>query len=420
MKLILEETFAVENVIELNESSGEKNYVIKGTFSTPDKKNRNGRIYASKLWEDNVAKYQNELKGSTTNTLMEKEHPPRTSVDPWSAVAQIRKLEMREGVVYGEAVLLNIPETAVMRELIEKGIKIGVSSRGVGKMKGDIVEEFNLITYDIVSTPSDYNANLEGFNESMILEGVEIEVNEKGQYICTPEGCSLAESKHKEDSEETDDLKSDEKGTKDADEKNKDVTEQEHDGDCECDTCKQKRKQKMKDPQEQSECDKKAKKLAEAFEAYAKGGALTEDEIKFQELKEKFDTYMGVDESDETMDDTLEEGYSKDELIDALMNGKKKIKTGFGDKTAEGLTNMIMNNDDIVDELMNGKKKINTGFGAKTAEGIKSMVSQVKALKEDVVDEAIKVNTQAICDQAKKLSPANQAKVFAFVLSLQD
>lgn len=391
MKLILEETFAVENVIELNESSGEKNYVIKGTFSTPDKKNRNGRIYASKLWEDNVAKYQNELKGSTTNTLMEKEHPPRTSVDPWSAVAQIRKLEMREGVVYGEAVLLNIPETAVMRELIEKGIKIGVSSRGVGKMKGDIVEEFNLITYDIVSTPSDYNANLEGFNESMILEGVEIEVNEKGQYICTPEGCSLAESKHKEDSEETDDLKSDEKGTKDADEKNKDVTEQEHDGDCECDTCKQKRKQKMKDPQEQSECDKKAKKLAEAFEAYAKGGALTEDEIKFQELKEKFDTYMGVNESDETMDDTLEEADNKE---------LKKLSKALSKAT--GIA--VSSNDDKDWDL---------------AQKAYEELMKAKGTNESI-DEAIKVNTQAICDQAKKLSPANQAKVFAFVLSLQD
>ena len=192
MKLILEETFDVENVVEINESTNQKTYVIKGTFSTPGVKNRNGRIYGKKLWEDNVSKYQNEIKAHTVNTLMEKEHPARTAVNPWDAVAQIRKLEMRENLVYGEAELLNIPETATMRALIDKGIKIGVSSRGVGKMKGDIVEQFNLITYDIVSTPSDYNANLEGFNEAMILEGVDIEINEKGQYICTPEsGCGI-------------------------------------------------------------------------------------------------------------------------------------------------------------------------------------------------------------------------------------
>ncbi len=198
MQLILEETFDLENEIELNESTGDKTYVIKGTFSTPDMKNRNGRIYAKKLWEENVGKYQSEISGNTVNTLMEKEHPPRTSVDPWAAVAQIRKLEMREGLVYGEAELLNIQETEGMRALIDKGIKIGVSSRGVGSMKGDIVEKFNLITYDIVSTPSDYNANLQGFNESMILEGVEITENEKGQYICTPEGCTLQETEIEE------------------------------------------------------------------------------------------------------------------------------------------------------------------------------------------------------------------------------
>jgi len=192
MKLIIEENFDLDNLVELNESSGEKIYVLKGTFSTPDVKNRNGRIYSKSLWEENVERYQKEIQNKTVNTLCEKEHPPRTSVDPWSAVAQIRKLEMRNGVVYGEAELLNIPETLVMRSLIDRGIKIGVSSRGTGVMKGDIVEKFNLVTYDIVSAPSDYNANLQGFNESMILEGYDfIESNKKGQYICTPEGCNI-------------------------------------------------------------------------------------------------------------------------------------------------------------------------------------------------------------------------------------
>ncbi len=198
MQLILEETFNVTNEVILNEATGEKTYVIKGTFSTPDKKNRNGRVYATKLWEDNVASYQSEIANGTNNTLMEKEHPPRTAVDPWSAVAQIRMLEMRDGLVYGEAEVLNITETEGIRALIDRGVKIGVSSRGVGKMKGDIVEEFNLITYDIVATPSDYNANLQGFNESMILEGVEIESNGKGGWVCTPEGCTLSEAKTKQ------------------------------------------------------------------------------------------------------------------------------------------------------------------------------------------------------------------------------
>jgi len=201
MKLILEETFDLENVIELNESTNQKTYVIKGTFSTPDKKNRNGRIYAKKLWEDTVDLYQKEISGKTSNTLMEKEHPQRNTVDPWKAVAQIRKLEMREGMVYGEAELLNIPETMVMRALIDKGVKIGVSSRGVGKLVGEIVEEFHLTTYDIVSTPSDYNANLTGFNESMLFESVDYEVDAKGKWVCTPTGCTMVAESKKEEKE---------------------------------------------------------------------------------------------------------------------------------------------------------------------------------------------------------------------------
>jgi len=194
MKLMLDDNFELENIIELNESTNEKVYVIKGTFSTPGVKNRNGRIYPLSLWEDNVEQYQYELVNKTVNTLMEKEHPPRTNVDPWSAVAQIRLLEMRDGLVYGEAELLNIPETLVMRSLIDKGVKIGVSTRGVGKLgKDNLVEEYKLITVDIVSTPSDYNANLKGFNESMLLESFNFESDNKGGWICTPEGCTLSE-----------------------------------------------------------------------------------------------------------------------------------------------------------------------------------------------------------------------------------
>ena len=195
MKLILEESLDIETVVELNEATGEKTYIIKGIFSTPELKNRNGRIYPMRIWEENVARYQKEIENNTQNTLMEKEHPPRTEVDPEKAVARIRKLEIREGKVYGESVIFNKPETKDIRERIDAGQKIGVSSRGVGKLNGDIVEEFTLVTYDIVQNPSDWNANLDGFNESLILESVNIESDGHGGWICTPEGCTLAESK---------------------------------------------------------------------------------------------------------------------------------------------------------------------------------------------------------------------------------
>ena len=199
MKLWYDDNFnELDYSIEMNESTGSKNYIIKGVFSTPDAKNRNGRIYSRQLWETNVQSYQNEIRNNTDNTLMEAEHPPRSSVDKWKAVAKIRKLEMKpDGKVYGEAVILNnnFPESNQIKALIEAGVPIGVSSRGVGRLgKGGIVEDFKLITYDIVSSPSDYNALTQGFNESMILEDKDFKITEDGRVICDESGCRLEES----------------------------------------------------------------------------------------------------------------------------------------------------------------------------------------------------------------------------------
>lgn len=193
MKLMVDMSTQVDGAVELNESTGDKTYVIKGTFSSPGKKNRNGRVYPLNLWEDNVTRYQGEIKNNTINTLCELEHPPRSTVNPWEAVAKTRLLEMRDGLVYGEMEILNnnSKETNQIKALIEAGVKIGVSTRGVGRLgKGSIVEEYQLITTDIVSNPSDFGANLDGFTESMIIESQDYSI-EDGQVICTPEGCAL-------------------------------------------------------------------------------------------------------------------------------------------------------------------------------------------------------------------------------------
>lgn len=173
MKYIIDEALIVESAIEeeVNESSGkkEKNYYIQGIFSTPGQQNRNGRIYPMQIWEREVAKYQEHIKNNTMNTLGEWEHPSRVSVDPLEAVMKIVELKMDNGVVVGKAKILNngSHKTNQLKALIDEGYKIGVSSRGTGSIKGNIVENFSLTTYDAVSSPSDYNANLTGLCESL-------------------------------------------------------------------------------------------------------------------------------------------------------------------------------------------------------------------------------------------------------------
>lgn len=159
----------------INESTGkkEKTYKIRGIFSTIGEKNRNGRIYPRNLWENEIKSYQNEISSGSINTLMEYEHPARTEVDPMKAVAKITKLEIKDKYVMGEAVLLDNAQANQLKSLIDNGIKISVSSRGVGSVKDGIVDSFKLITYDIVSNPSDFNATMNGVCESYRLnEGI--------------------------------------------------------------------------------------------------------------------------------------------------------------------------------------------------------------------------------------------------------
>lgn len=149
-----------ETLNENNEK--QKKYKISGIFSTIGEKNRNGRTYPRQLWEQNVSKYQEVIKSGSINRLCEWQHPERGTVDPMEAVAAINKLEIVGNYVMGEATLLDNPKANQLKSLIDNGIKLSVSSRGSGTVKNGIVENFNLITYDLVDRPSDYNATMEG------------------------------------------------------------------------------------------------------------------------------------------------------------------------------------------------------------------------------------------------------------------
>lgn len=191
MKLMFEDDSSAQfEVVEsLNEAGNAvKKYHIKGIFSTIGEKNRNGRIYPFPLWEKEINNYQNYIKNGSINTLMEYEHPARTNVDQMQAVAKILELKISDDkkYVYGDAVLLDNEKANQIKSLIDNGIKISVSSRGVGSVKNGVVDSFKLITYDIVPNPSDFNATMNGMCEShMLTEGVieELEFDVDGDEI---------------------------------------------------------------------------------------------------------------------------------------------------------------------------------------------------------------------------------------------
>lgn len=165
--------FVVEESIDESTGKSSKKYKIKGIFSTIGERNRNGRVYPREIWESEVTKYQENFQTGSINTLMEWEHPARSEVDPMEAVAKITELKIKDKYVMGEAVLLDNPKANQIKSLIENGVKISVSSRGLGTVKNGVVENFKLVTYDVVSTPSDYNASMNGLVESFKLnEGI--------------------------------------------------------------------------------------------------------------------------------------------------------------------------------------------------------------------------------------------------------
>jgi len=207
MKLILEQAVPLDGycVEDINEASGykTKSYFVEGVFSTANVRNANKRIYPTNVWQKQVLEYQSVLKGSGLEKLGEWQHPPRTTVDPMKAVIKITELRMEGDFVYGKAKLLDNPEANRLKNLIDEGIKIGISSRGVGSVGRDgVVESFKLITYDLVDNPSNPGSYLNGISESLIVEnGVvqdfDYEVTESGEIekvtMCSESGCSIVD-----------------------------------------------------------------------------------------------------------------------------------------------------------------------------------------------------------------------------------
>lgn len=187
MEFLFEIAPNVLDVEKLTESeSNSKSFKVSGIFASIGLRNNNKRVYSREIWETEVANYQEVLKNGSPNSLMEYKHPPRTSVELMSAVAKITKLWIEGDFVYGEAIIcFDNPESVQIRQLIENGIKIGVSSRGVGSVdQHGNVTRFKLITFDIVPDPSDQNAIINSINESLeIVSSYDISINESGEIV---------------------------------------------------------------------------------------------------------------------------------------------------------------------------------------------------------------------------------------------
>jgi hypothetical protein len=159
MKLLTEYVnfeYSREQLAESREKNNGR-LIMSGILQKAGTLNQNGRVYPEDVLEREVRNYQKFI--TEGRALGELDHPDSSVVELKNVSHVVRSAHMDDGVVYGTIEVLETPNGKILQSLVESGIKIGISSRGVGSTQktGDHVTvqpDFQLICWDIVSEPS--------------------------------------------------------------------------------------------------------------------------------------------------------------------------------------------------------------------------------------------------------------------------
>ena len=204
MKLIKEISQDLNYLTEANEN-GKKGVYIEGIFMQADKQNKNGRMYPKSVMESALNDYQALIKEK--RSLGELGHPPNPQINLNNVSHLITNLKFEGSDIVGKAKILDTPMGKIAQNFIEEGVRLGVSSRGLGSLKekngvNEVQNDFHLATVDIVADPSAPEAFVQGIMESAewILEnGVwkSVEIERAQNFIKKTSKSDLAEAKLK-------------------------------------------------------------------------------------------------------------------------------------------------------------------------------------------------------------------------------
>ena len=165
---------------QINEAMKENNgkLVVKGVLQRAEAKNQNGRVYPRNILVRESKKYdENFVKQN--RALGELDHPDSSVVNLQNVSHNVKEMHFEGDNLVGTVEILTTPSGNILRELFKNGIKLGISSRGLGSVEvvresnGDTVskvgDDFELIAFDFVSNPSTHGAFLypEKMNESV-------------------------------------------------------------------------------------------------------------------------------------------------------------------------------------------------------------------------------------------------------------
>ena len=166
------------NLIKEQKSMG-KPMMMKGVLQKAETLNQNGRVYPKIILEREIRNYQKFIKEN--RALGELDHPDSSVVELKNSSHIIREAYMEGNIVYGTVEILNTPSGKILQSLVESGVTLGISSRGVGSTKSEgnmqiVQDDFQLICWDFVTEPSTPGA-------FMMKEGKEINENDLNRHF---------------------------------------------------------------------------------------------------------------------------------------------------------------------------------------------------------------------------------------------
>jgi hypothetical protein len=171
MKLITEVFNEDCEVLTEATEGGKKNYFIEGVFMQGDIKNRNGRIYPSQILEKEMNRYNNDFI-QTKRALGELGHPDGPQINGDRVSHLITEMKRDGSNFIGKAKILGTPMGEIVKTFIDEGVKVGVSTRGLGSVKPtkegimEVQNDFHLSTVDVVTDPSGPNCFVNGIMEN--------------------------------------------------------------------------------------------------------------------------------------------------------------------------------------------------------------------------------------------------------------
>ena len=169
-KLLIETHTLNYNPITLTENvnSDSGNLIVEGILATAEVKNGNGRYYSKDLWEREMDKYSTLIK--ERRSMGELDHPEATVINLKNVSHIIKEYWWDGDEVMGKIEILPTPSGQILKELVKSGVTVGVSSRGMGSLedRGGVMEvqdDFELLCWDFVSTPSNPNSFMHTLKE---------------------------------------------------------------------------------------------------------------------------------------------------------------------------------------------------------------------------------------------------------------